>query len=217
MWITSARDTTKLTLELRELVENGVKLWDFDYPSFYQGEEKKAFEQKVIDHYYFRQIGQETVGRFLHCFRSKVREIMPYYIDLYKSDKLFKEIDDPFKSYDLTEEFEQDSEGTSQGNGSTTQAGTSNSLHKFANTPQGTISNLDTHLTEASQDENDSDSTATSENESTSTGKVTHRLHRFGNIGVQPLGDEIEKLRKAYINIDMMIINELNDCFLKIY
>lgn len=217
MWITPSTDTTRLTLELRELIENGVKLWDFDYPSFYKGEEKKAFEQKVIDHFYFRQIGQETVGRFLHCFRSKVREIMPYYIDLYKTDELFKSIDDPFQAYDLTEEFTQETEGSSQGNGSTTQAGSNTYTRKFSTTPQGSISNIDKYMTEASTDENDSDNTATSENESSSTGKVTHRLHRYGNIGVQPLGDEIEKLRKAYVNIDMMIINELNDCFLKIY
>ena len=217
MWITPSTDTTRLTLELRELIENGVDLWDFEYPSFYKGDEKKAFEQKVIDHYYFRQIGQETVGRFLHVFRSKVREIMPHYIDLYHVDKLFKSIEDPFQAYDLTEEFTQESEGSSQGNGSTTQAGTSNYTHKFSNTPQGSISNLDKYMSEASQDETDNDSTATSENEASSTGKVTHKLHRYGNIGVQPLGDEIEKLRKAYINIDMMIIDELADCFLKIY
>jgi len=217
MWITPSTDTTRLTLELRELIENGVNLWDFDYPSFYKGEEKKAFEQKVIEHYYFRQIGQETVGRFLHVFRSKVREIMPYYIDLYKTDKLFKEIDDPFKSYDLTETFTQESEGSSEGNGSVSQEGYNMHSRKFSNTPQGPITNLDTYMTEASSDVDDVENTSSSENSSSSSGKVTHTLHRYGNIGVQPLGDEIEKLRKAYINIDMMIIDELGDCFLKIY
>ena len=35
--------TTKLTVELRELVENGVNVWDFDYPSYYKDEQKTAF------------------------------------------------------------------------------------------------------------------------------------------------------------------------------
>ena len=74
---------SKLTVELGEIVEKGVDIWGFDYPSFYEGEEKTAFEKKVIDHFYFRQIGQETVGRFLHYFRARVREIMPYYIKVY--------------------------------------------------------------------------------------------------------------------------------------
>ena len=43
-------DNTKQTVELRSIVESGVNIWDFDYPSFYQGEEKKRFEKKVIDH-----------------------------------------------------------------------------------------------------------------------------------------------------------------------
>ena len=76
-------ENTKVTLELREIIESGINIWDFDYPSYYQGDKKAEFEMKVIDHYYFRQIGQETVGRFLHYFRSKIREIMPLYIQRY--------------------------------------------------------------------------------------------------------------------------------------
>ena len=79
-------DNTGVTVELGELVRNGVNIWDFDYPIprseiEYNGKvckvdfDKATFEQKVIDHYYFRQIGQETVGRFLHYFQAKVREI----------------------------------------------------------------------------------------------------------------------------------------------
>ena len=74
---------TGVTVELGELVDAGFKLFDFDYPSYYQGEQKTAFEQKVIDRYRFRQIGQETPGRFKHLFRTRLREIMPYYIQLY--------------------------------------------------------------------------------------------------------------------------------------
>ena len=64
MMYDAPRTNTKITVELRELIESGVKLWDFDYPSYYEGDEKLAFEQKVIDHYYFRQIGQ------VHLWRS---------------------------------------------------------------------------------------------------------------------------------------------------
>ena len=75
---------TKVTLELRDVLasldENGqpFKLWDFDYPSYYKDELKTAFEQKVIDHYLFHQIGVETIARFKHNFKTRIREIMPY-------------------------------------------------------------------------------------------------------------------------------------------
>ena len=41
-------DNTKVTLELREIVKSGINIWDFDYPSFYQGEQKTRFEKKVL-------------------------------------------------------------------------------------------------------------------------------------------------------------------------
>ena len=112
---------TKVTLELRELVENGVDLWDFEYPSYYTGDEKKAFEKKVIDHYYFRQIGQETVGRFLHYFRARIREIMPFYIQRYKSCEWLDKIEDPLESYNLTEEYK--ANHTNQGSTTTSDNG----------------------------------------------------------------------------------------------
>ena len=43
MWYVPMNNTSKLTLELRDIVDNGVNsvdIWDFDYPSFYEGDEK---------------------------------------------------------------------------------------------------------------------------------------------------------------------------------
>ena len=198
-------DNSKVTVELRELVENGVNIWDFDYPSFYEGDDKKAFEQKVIDHYYFRQIGLETPGRWLHYFRARMREIMPYYLQVYRMQKDFESEEDYLESYKLTETFTQqtDNSGSSTSSGGITK--------KFSDTPQGTLENLEKYLTEATLE--DADSTGTSEQ----SGTVTHELVRRGNIGVQTMGEEIIKNRNALINVDMMVIDELADLFLAVY
>lgn len=174
------RTTTALTAELRELVENGVDLWNFEYPSYYEGELKKAFEQKVIDHYYFRQIGQETVGRFLHMFRTRVRELMPFYIDLYRSVEIMHNLENPFDNVDIVETFMQESTGSTAGetsgsmtgstSGESTHSTTGTSsdtetknedkttsedkLRKFSNTPQNSVSNLDNFMTEATVEQN---------------------------------------------------------------
>lgn len=224
---------SKVTVELRELIESGVDIWNFDYPSYYKGDEKKAFEQKVIDHYYFRQIGQETVGRFLHFFRAKVREIMPYYIQRYKSVELFESIKDPLQSYDLTEEYSRDitNTGSSSSSGSGSNSGTStdneskDSERRHSDTPQGSIENLDNYMSDATKEnetvgrtETNSDNYQNSaSSQSTDTGKETYKLTRKGNIGVQPLGQEINVLRSSFINVDMEVIDELKDLFLKVY
>ena len=160
MWNTPMYNTSRLTVELRDLVESGVNIWDFEYPSFYEGKEKSDFEKKVIDHYYFRQIGQETTGRFIHAFRTKVREIMPYYIRLYKSVKIMDNIEDPFGNVDITETFRQ----TSSTNGSESSTGTSTNSENVSGTLSGTSSN------DITMSGNNEDNTTTSEeSESTET------------------------------------------------
>lgn len=237
MWKTTLESTSKLTIELRDVLAGGVDIWAFDYPSYYTGAQKLAFEQRVIDHYYFRQIGQETVGRFRHMFRTKILEIMPYYVDMYKTVELMSNIEDPFGNVDITETFEQEttdsasgeSSATNTGTGSSsgTQTSTENKEHRFSNTPQGSISNLDSYLTEAAQDSNEVSDTSESSSETSATssgtsssesaGTVKHTLHRKGNQGVNTYAHDIIEFRKSIINVDMMVINELNELFLGIY
>lgn len=233
--------TTKVTVELRDLVKSGIDIWDFDYPSYYEGEQKAAFERKVLEHYWFRQIGQETPGRFIAMFRSRIRDIMPYYVQLYKSVALMDSIEDPFESYNLTETFEQETTGSGSSSNQTTAnmsrsgssesetESTDKSTEKFSDTPQGTIENLDTHLTNATvKDQTHTDSfggsetgseehTGSAESSSEESGSVKHTLTRKGNIGVSTLGEEMNKLRSSFINVDLLVINELRDLFLMIY
>ena len=216
---------TKLTVELGQIVENGVDIWDFDYPSFYQGAEKTAFEKKVIDHYRFRQIGQETVGRWLHQFRTRINEIMPYYQQLYSTVKIMDAIEDPFGNVDVTETYEETRTGTSEGEGSsdgrTTSNTTDNHLTKHSDTPQGEISNIDNYMSSADKvngtSENESTANNTSTTRGSSTETVKHTFRKTGNQGVNTYAHDMIEYRQILINIDMMIIKELNDLFLGVY
>lgn len=217
-------DNTGVTVELGELVQNGVNIWDFDYPIprseiEYNGKtckvdfDKATFEQKIIDHYRFRQIGQETVGRFLHYFRTRIREIMPYYVQVYEFDAKFRNIEDPLESYNLIETFNQVSSGSGRVTGQNSSENSGTSI--FSDTPQGSIANIDMYMTNATK--GNTTDTGSSEQDSESSGETTSTMTRKGNIGVQPLGGEVENIRKAFINIDMQIIEELADLFLKVY
>lgn len=213
-------DNTGVTVELRELVESGVELFDFDYPVprstiEYNGKvckvdfDKATLEQKIIDHYYFRQIGQETVGRFKHYLRARMREIMPYFVQVYEFDAKFRNIDDPLESYNLVETFTQ----SVQGSGRVSGRNSSENTTKFSDTPQGSIANLDMYLTNATQ----IGDSGTTESDTENTGRTEYNLTKRGNIGVQPLGGEVENIRNAFINIDMQVVEELADLFLKVY
>lgn len=262
-----------VTVELGDIVASGVDVWDFEYPVpaatvTYNGKtakvpfDKEAFQQKILDHYRFRQIGMETVGRWLHYFRTRIREIMPYYVQLYEFEAKWFNIDDPLESYNLTETFEQESGSTGTVTGTTTDTSESGSTgtsereaattserdtsgsrsheRKFLDTPQGTVDTMDDgYLTdytkesdttsenhsetssESSSETNSASTTVsgsgTSEQTSEDSGTVSHTLTRRGNIGVQPLGTEVKNIRDAFINIDLMVIDELKDLFLMVY
>lgn len=247
---------TGVTVELGELIESGVDIWAFDYPVpraeiEYNGKkctvdfDRARLEKKITDHYRFRQIGQETPGRWLHYFRTRMREIMPYYVQLYEFDAKFRNIEDPLESYNLREEFEQQTAGSGSVTGTTEDTSSSETTgssessrdgsvdleRRFSDTPQGSVDNIDNYLTEATKehtqnaDTGSESSTGTttasgsgsSSQESTETGTVSHVLTRSGNIGVQPLGGEVQNIRSAFINIDKMIIDELKDLFLQMY
>ena len=221
MWKSTLYNTTKVTIELRELVENGVNLWDFDYPSYYKDDMKKAFEQKVIDHYYFRQIGQETVGRFLHCFRTKVREIMPRYLDMYKTVEIMNNLDNPFDNVDFVETYQGATTGSSSGsqtsNGSSSDVvdSSSHTDHRFSDTPQGSIDNVERYVTNAGI--SNSQSEGQSSQESSNEGTNTYTLTKKGNQGVNTYAHDMIEFRQSIIDVDMMIINDLNDLFLGTY
>ena len=249
-------DNTGVTVELGEIVASGVDVWAFDYPVpadtvHYNGKtakvpfNKKAFEQKILDHYRFRQIGQETVGRWLHYFRTRIREIMPYYVQLYEFEAKWFNVDDPLESYNLVETFEESSSGSgtvtssgssentseSSGTNTSSKTGTVDHERKFSDTPQGSIDNLDNYMSEATRENTDTSETGndtstgtatvtgsdSSESSSENTGSTSHTLTRRGNIGVQPLGGEVQNIRDAFINIDLMVINELKDLFIQVY
>ena len=232
------QSTTKLTVELGELIENGFELFNFDYPSYYKDAEKLAFEKKIIDHYYFRQIGQETPQRFRHYLKCKLCEIMPYYIQRYESVALMEagiesgEIK-PLENYSMIEEgtTSDSTNATRTGSGTTTMTGsgevtnTKDATQKFSDTPQNNLANLDNYLTNAtvinenehSQSSESKNGTQSETNTEKSTGNGSHTLTRRGNIGVTTYAQMLEGYRQSFINVDLEIIEELNCLFLGVY
>lgn len=239
-------DCSRITLELKDYLaslegESDVaKLFDFDYPTYYQGADKTAFEQKVIDHFLFRQIGFETTDRFKHMFKLKLREIMPYYVQMYQScelvdPELHPDIN-PMENYHLNERYEGAGSSTGKTTNSgkdkttSTNSGKDTTEHRHLDTPQGQFSNLNSVTASSSGYMTDADGTELTHGLKNITelenGKVvdndidtedSHTLERYGNIGVQTYSDLLKAWRETFVNIDMMIIKELNELFLAVY
>ena len=118
----------KYTVELRTLLNNEQTRPEIEkalssYPMYVaqnpyvytQIPTREELNKKILNYYKYREIGFETVGRFIDELEITMNEIMPYYNQLYKSIDVMNGIDDIFGNVDITESFEQETSGTSKG------------------------------------------------------------------------------------------------------
>lgn len=82
----NGQDTSSGYNSVNEILSNvHSKVFDFDYPIFDEAY-RPVLEKKILKHYYTREIGYETYGRFKLALDAKMNEIMPYYNKLYNSE-----------------------------------------------------------------------------------------------------------------------------------
>lgn len=229
------------TIQLRWLIEGNYDLGLQNYPIFDEAY-REELNNKIVQHYYFREIGFETEALFKNRLNQKMNEIMPYYNQMYESSKLKI---DPLSTIDLEEVFSRKSKTTGEGTSST--SGTGNNTNNFNSTDTtdyGKISKFsdiaqaqttpneilnDKYLTSATvddgQDKNTNTGTNTSQTESTTSGTSTDErnldedttLTRKGNNGTASESELLNMYRETFLNIDMMIIDDLDELFLGIW
>jgi len=114
-----------------------------DYP-LYQEEHRKELNDKIIEHFYFREIGLQTPELFKRFLNRKMNEIMPYYNQLYKSEDVKF---NPLYNVEMTETYEHKSrtDGTSNVNAESNQS--TNSKDKSSSSGYVNGSNItDNHV-----------------------------------------------------------------------
>ena len=110
-----------------------AKLFDFNYPIFDESY-RNHLESLICLHYYRREIGFETVGLFKMYLERTMKEIMPYYNQLYNSQLLKF---NPFYDVDLTRDHvnkhngEENSKTDTSANSSGTNSDSSKNVDKI--------------------------------------------------------------------------------------
>lgn len=227
-----------------EIITQAIpKVFDFTFPIFDESY-RNVLCGKILKHYYTREIGLETVGLWKLHLNRKLNEIMPYYNKLYKSELLEF---NPLYDFEYTREKTGSKVGTKQDSGETSATGTlsgtvqntetgtnsGNSLDTYADTPQGAVENLENneYLTNARkvvdsgtrQTTGNTTSNNTTENSATSTLSSTindteeYLEHVSGKQGGQSYAKMLTEYRATFLNIDMLVINELSDLFMNLW
>lgn len=211
----------KYTTTIRNLMDNNFDFGLKDYPIFDE-EYRTILNNKILMHYYMDEIGFETAGLFKVYLNNKMKEIMPYYNELYKKQKdLLLNFD---KTTNLTETFTRDNTTDTNTKSNSTSSNTASGTSKnvYQDTPMGSITeqNIDNYDHASNQEFNKNQNTSSIEDNSNLTGKATSLENyirtKTGNNG-RLYGIEILKMIKNnYMNIDESIINELQDLFMGI-
>jgi hypothetical protein len=210
---------SKYTTQLRYIVESGVNIFDFDYPIFdekYRG----VLETKIINKYYFREIGHETLGQFKHYLKTRLNEIMPYYNQLYDSEGLITK-DDYYINLNTTEKHtrtvDQTSEGESKSSGVSTTSNDGKNV--FSDTPQSAMADTDKYATTVTKDTESTVSDSSGDMTSSGTAKTIeeYTTEMLGGGGMRYNADILMEWRKSFLNIDKQICDELNDLFMCVY
>jgi hypothetical protein len=223
------------------------KSWDKIFTSkaiFFDESYRAILCQKILKHYYLREIGSETVGIWKLWMNTRLEEIMPFYNQLYKSALIEF---NPLYDVDLKrthnrkiDSSKQDT-GTSQSvssgeiNASGTSSGSSNNTKKdlYSDTPQGAITGLENEnyltnarkVTDTGSTSNENSSTGTNKttvNDDTSNTGTANSLEDYvenvsGKQGSESYSSMLLKFRETFLNIDMQVIEEFSDLFMGLW
>lgn len=204
---------SRYTVELHSLEEAGYDLGLSTYPIFDE-DYRSILNNKIIEHYAFREIGLETPALFARFMARKMGEIMVYYNQLYKSELI------PIQALtrlDYSEDYDRSSTAASD---STAKAdGTGTSRDVSSNTPQGLLSmpNIENEVyaTNAMIGKTSSGSTSSANNKTDSTDHYIKRI--VGNNAGRTDAQMIKEFRETFLNIDLSIIEELEPLFMQIW
>lgn len=218
-----------------KIIENArTKIFNFSYPIFDENY-RSVLECKILKHFYTREIGEETVGLWKLRLNTKLNEIMPYYNKLYESELLKF---NPLYTHNLERSYGKSVEATSDSSGliksssesSANASGktSSNEWDKYSDTPQGGLTGVenDTYLTNARNISSSGDNSgsqsgsqrgSSSSSDSNKSNSVEGYLEKVSGFDGKSASTLLQEYRETFLNIDVMIIEELEVLFMQLW
>lgn len=215
-------------MELRELIstfgEDEVKSWfsQYELSDYLTPEEiavvnergtwdKEKLAQRIIEHYYTREIGTDAIGQFMLFAKDKMREVMETYAPLVYSAAIKF---DPLVNVDWTESYDSSSTGNSNSQSTSNASG----LTVNSDTPQGEIrkSEILQGKYASSTGANETENSMSDSSSNNGTQNYTKRMK--GNSGVSATAQALVQQYRDYIRaLNTEIVYELEPLFMGIY
>lgn len=180
---------------------------------------KDKLAKKIVDHYYMREIGFETIGLFIHYAKVTMNELMEEYLPLIYSSAIQY---DPLVNVDYTESFNRNSQTGNVGSSSSSSSSSGSALGVNSDTPQGQITKATilagSYATSTSATENENSVSNETDTQSNSNSLENYTKRVKGNSGVSATAQKmIEQYRNNIRAIDREIIEKLDILFMGLY
>lgn len=193
----------EFTMYLKEVMEIRDDIGLSEYPIFDEAY-RAPLNKKITDHFLNREIGLETIEMFTFAVKRKMNEIMPLYNQFYKTQLLDV---DPFITFDSNTESSNQAESIATNSSDAT----SKARAVNSDTPQTQLAGNEDYATSIVDNVAESANTGDANSSDSSLGTVNTR----GFSGA--MSDLLVRYRDTFLNIDMQIIAELEDCFMQIW
>ena len=211
---------SKYTIEIREICDllnrQTVESWfkDYELTDYLTSDEitvitergtwsKDKLAKKIVNHYFTREIGYETIGLFEHYVKIRMNEIMESKLPLIYSAAISY---DPLVNVDVTTTLTRrvDDAGNNTSSGVTVNS----------DTPQGEVTKANILAGTYASSTQGGESTASTTSQTLESSSTNTR----GNSGVSATAQKmIEQYRQNIRAIDYEIIKELNPLFMGLY
>jgi hypothetical protein len=193
-------------------VMNGGDIGLGTYPIFDENY-RAQLNGMIIDHYYIREIGVETIDMFVHNMRTHMNEIMPFYNKLYLSEQLTF---DPLSTINLSTIGNNavNQANTNAGNATATTNTDASARTVTSETPQMLLAGNKDYASNG-VDANSSNNGETSSTESSTQNSDTTANSETTVTGYQGVpSDLIMRYRESLINVTLSVINALEENFM---
>lgn len=219
---------SKYTYELREVIStfgrDEVKRWfsDYELSDFLTPEEIQVIEDKgvwskdqlaerILDHYYTREIGTDAIGQFMMFIKDKLREVMETYAPIIYSASIKY---DPLVNVNFSETYS----GTSGANSSSVTNTDSSGLSVASDTPQGRIDKNEILAGKYASSTGANENTSSGSSSTDTSGREEYVKTTKGNSGVSATSQAmIKQYRDVIRAVNTEIVYELEPLFMGIY
>lgn len=202
---------SKYTTELRYIIESGYKLNALtSYPIFDENY-RPVLNQYILNHFWMREIGFETVGEFDLYLGNTLNEIMPYYNGMFKM--AMSEID-PLTNYKYKETLDKSDVGTTNSNSNTN--GNSKSVESTPADGLVQMNEIENNVYASSATLNNNTVNANGTVDSKTETDYVKMVSGYNGVSVGKLYDEY---RRYVVSVVRLLMNDkdLNQCFLGVY